>query len=233
MTKPISLTAFTGAVTASIRATITITTAAITTTARAAAAPVLLLCLALTLAACDSGRPQFKNTDVTGADYAKDFALTDHTGKPRTLADFKGKVVTVFFGFTQCPDVCPTTLTEMKAVLDQLGPQDAQRVQVLFITIDPERDSQALLAQYVPAFDASFIGLYGSMEATAKTAKDFKVFYQKVPGKTAANGVPGYSMDHSAGSYAFDPQGRLRLFVRHGRQLDWLVGDIKLLLAGS
>jgi protein SCO1/2 len=184
--------------------------------------------VALALAACDGGKPSFKNTDISGADYAKDFALTDHTGKPRTLADFKGKVVTIFFGYTQCPDVCPTTLTEMKGVLEKLGP-DAARVQVLFVTIDPERDTQALLAGYVPAFDASFLGLYGSPEATAKIAKDFKVFYQKVPGKTPGS----YTMDHSAGSYAYDPQGRLRLFVRHGQPLEGLVGDLKLLLAGN
>ena len=188
----------------------------------------LAVLVALALAACDGGKPGFKNTDITGADYAKDFALTDHTGKPRTLADFKGKVVTIFFGYTQCPDVCPTTLTEMKGVLEKLGP-DAARVQVLFVTIDPERDTQALLAGYVPAFDASFVGLYGSAEATAKIAKDFKVFYQKVPGKTPGS----YTMDHSAGSYAYDPQGRLRLFVRHGQPLEGLVGDLKLLLAGN
>ena len=210
---------------------ITMTAAAMTATAGAVAVRALLLCLALTLtlAACDSGKPQFKNTDVTGADFAKDFALTDHTGKPRNLADFKGKVVTVFFGFTQCPDVCPTTLTEMKSVLDKLGPDDAKRVQVLFITIDPERDTQALLAQYAPAFHPSFIGLYGDLEATQFVAKNFKVFFQKVPGKSPGS----YTMDHSAGSYAFDPQGRLRLFVRHGQQPEWLLNDIKLLLAGS
>ncbi len=184
--------------------------------------------VALALAACD-GKPGFKNTDITGADYAKDFALTDHTGRPRSLADFKGKVVTIFFGYTQCPDVCPTTLTEMKAVLEKLGPDDAKRVQVLFVTIDPERDTQALLAGYVPAFDPSFLGLYGDLEATQFVAKNFKVFYQKVPGKTPGS----YTMDHSAGSYAYDPQGRLRLFVRHGLPLDGLVGDIKLLLAGN
>lgn len=185
--------------------------------------------LALFLSGCDSGKPQFKHTDITGADYAKDFALTDHTGKPRSLADFKGKVVTVFFGYTQCPDVCPTTLTEMKAVLDKLGPENAKRVQVLFVTIDPERDTQALLAQYVPAFDASFIGLVGSPEATARIAKDFKVFYQKVPGKTPGS----YTMDHSAGSFVYDPQGRLRLFVRHGLPMDGIVNDLGLLLAGK
>ena len=208
---------------------ITMTAAAMTATAGAVAVRALLLCLALTLtlAACDSGKPQFKNTDVTGADFAKDFALTDHTGKPRNLADFKGKVVTVFFGFTQCPDVCPTTLTEMKSVLDKLGPDDAKRVQVLFITIDPERDTQALLAQYVPAFHPSFIGLYGDLESTQFAAKNFKVFYQKVPGKDPAN----YTIDHTAGSYVFDPQGRTRLFVRHGQGPEPIVHDIKLLLA--
>ena len=179
------------------------------------------------LTACDSSKPQFKNTDITGAGYAKDFALTDHTGKPRNLADYKGKVVSIFFGFTNCPDVCPTTLAEMKGVLGKLGP-DAGKVQVLFVTVDPERDTQALLAQYVPAFDASFVGLYGTLESTQAVAKNYKVFYQKVPGKTPGS----YSVDHSAGSYVYDPQGRLRLFVRHGQPLDGLVSDFKLLLAG-
>ena len=187
---------------------------------------VLVMTLA-SLAACDSGKPSFKNTDITGADYAKDFALTDHTGKPRSLADYKGKVVSIFFGYTNCPDVCPTTLAEMKGVLDQLGPADAKRVQVLFVTVDPERDTQALLAQYVPAFDPSFVGLYGDLEATQFAAKNYKVFYQKVKGKTPGS----YTMDHSAGSYVYDPQGKLRLFVRHGQPLDGLVSDIKLLLA--
>ncbi len=189
----------------------------------------MVLLLAGLLASCSDGKPSFKNTDITGADYAKGFSLTDHTGKARTLADFKGKVVSIFFGFTHCPDVCPSTLAEMKGVLDKLGPDDAKRVQVLFVTIDPERDSQALLANYVPAFHPSFIGLVGSPEATAKMAKDFKVFYQKVPGKTPGS----YTMDHSAGSYVYDPQGRLRLFVRHGMPLEGLVADFKLLLAGQ
>ena len=189
----------------------------------------MVLMLAGFLAACNDGKPSFKNTDITGADYAKGFSLTDHTGKARTLADFNGKVVSIFFGFTHCPDVCPTTLAEMKGVLDKLGPDDAKRVQVLFVTIDPERDTPALLANYVPAFHPSFIGLAGSPEATAKMAKDFKVFYQKVPGKTPGS----YSMDHSAGSYVYDPQGRLRLFVRHGMPLEGLVADFKLLLGGQ
>ena len=190
--------------------------------------------LLLLVAACDSGRPQFKHTDVTGADYARDFALTDHHGKQVTLADYRGRVVTVFFGFTQCPDVCPTALAEMRAVVEKLGP-DGSKLQVLFITVDPERDTQALLAQYVPAFNPAFVGLYGDAETTAKVAKDFKVFYQKVPGKTAGS----YTVDHSAGTYVFDPQGKLRLFVRPppsgepaSTTADRLIGDIRLLLAG-
>lgn len=180
------------------------------------------------LAACGpSGAPSFKATDVTGADYAKSFQLTDHTGKDRTLADFGGKVVVIFFGFTHCPDVCPTTLAGMRAAMEKLG-DDAGRVQVLFITIDPERDTRDLLAQYVPSFDPSFIGLYGDADATARVAKEFKVFYQKVPGTTPGS----YTMDHSAGSYVFDPQGRLRLYVRHGANPDDIAADLKLLLAG-
>jgi protein SCO1/2 len=170
----------------------------------------------------------FKNTDVTGLDYAKDFSLTDHNGKRRTLSDFKGKVVVAFFGYTQCPDVCPTTMAEMAGVLKQLGP-DADRVQVLFITIDPERDTQEFLAKYVPSFDPRFLGLRGDSAETAKVAKDFKVFYQKVPGKE-----PGtYTMDHTAGSYVFDPKGRVRLFLRHGQGPEPVLHDIKLLLAGD
>ncbi|MES2069038.1 MAG: SCO family protein [Pseudomonadota bacterium] len=190
------------------------------------AAAFTCLLLALTLAACSQdGKPQFKNTDLTGLDYAKDFTLTDHNGKTRTLADFKGKAVVIFFGYTQCPDVCPTTMAEMASVMKQLGPQ-ADKVQVLFVTIDPERDTQALLASYVPAFDPRFLGLFGDKAATDKVAKEFKVFYQKVPGKTPDS----YTMDHTAGSYVFDPQGRIRLFLRHGQGAEPIVHDLKLLL---
>jgi protein SCO1/2 len=188
----------------------------------------LLIALSLLLTACGPSGPRFNSTDITGADYGKDFSLKDANGKTRTLADFKGMVVVVFFGYTRCPDVCPTTMVEMKQVLQKLG-HDAQRVQVLFVTIDPERDTPELLAQYVPAFDPSFIGLYGDLETTTRTAKDFKVFFQKVKGKTPDN----YTMDHTAGSYVFDPQGRLRLFVRHGGDTAPLVADLKTLLAGS
>lgn len=168
----------------------------------------------------------FKNTDVTGLDYAKDFALTDHNGKQRTLADFKGKAVVVFFGYTQCPDVCPTTMAEMATVMKELGPL-ADKVQVLFITVDPERDTPELLSKYVPAFDSRFLGLVGDKAATDKVAKEFKVFYQKVPGKEPGS----YTMDHTAGSYVFDPQGRIRLFVRHGQGAEPIAHDIKLLLS--
>jgi protein SCO1/2 len=170
----------------------------------------------------------FKNSDVTGLGYAGNFALNDQDGKPRTLADFKGKAVVIFFGYTHCPDVCPTTMAEMSAVMKQLG-TDADRVQVLFVTVDPERDTPALLKQYVPAFDPRFIGLSGDAEATAKVAKEFRVFYQKVPGKAEGS----YTMDHTAASYVFDPQGRVRLFVRHGQGPDPIVHDLKILLAGK
>ncbi len=178
----------------------------------------------LSLAACDGGGPKFKNIDITGADYAKGFALTDPAGKMRTLADFRGKVVIVFFGFTHCPDVCPTTLVELKQVMQKLGP-DADRVQVLFITLDPERDTAKVLAQYVPAFDPRFLGLYGDAATTLRTAKDFKVFYEKRPGSAADT----YSIDHSAASFAFDPAGRLRLYVKHD-QIATLADDIRTLL---
>lgn len=189
----------------------------------------LLICTALfALSACsEKAAPvAFNNTDVTGLAYGKDFSLHDHNGKLRTLADFKGKAVVVFFGFTQCPDVCPTTMLEMANVMKALGP-DADKVQVLFITVDPERDTATLLSQYVPAFDPRFLGLRGDLAETEKTAKEFKVFYQKVPGKTPGS----YTVDHTAGSYVFDPQGRIRLFIRHGQGVEPIVHDLKILLA--
>ena len=179
---------------------------------------------ALALAGCSGSSESFKNTDITGADYGRDFVLTDHNGKPRTLADFRGKVVVVFFGYTRCPDVCPTTLADLKAAKEQLG-AEGNRLQVLFVTLDPERDTRQLLASYVPAFDPSFLGLYGDAAATARVAKEFKVFYRKAPGKTPDS----YTVDHSSGSYVFDPQGRLRLLVRPGNVPN-LVADLKTLL---
>ena len=184
--------------------------------------------VALAIGGCDSRGPGFRNTDITGADFARGFELTDHHGNPRTLADFRGKVVTVFFGFTQCPDVCPTTLAEMAQVMKLLG-EKSDRVQVLFVTVDPERDTAQLLAQYVPAFDSRFLGLYGDAEATAKVAREFKVFYQKVPGSTPGS----YTVDHSAGSFAFDPQGRVRLFIKHGQSAEALAQDLRQLIDGA
>jgi protein SCO1 len=192
-----------------------------------------LLGLLFALFASACGDAAFKNTDITGATYAQGFALTDHNGTPRTLADFKGRVVMVFFGFTQCPDVCPSTLAEMRSVLSKLG-TDAARVQVIFITVDPERDTKELLAQYVPSFNPSFLGLYADPAITLATAKSFKVFYQKVPGKTPGS----YTVDHTAASYVFDAQGKIRLFVRHqlpsdapGAAEKRLLHDLKKLLA--
>ena len=189
----------------------------------------LVLCVAL-LAACSGGEapPKFNATDVSGADWGRELSLTDHNGKPRTLADFKGKVVILFFGFTQCPDICPTTLGASAAAMNLLG-ADADKVQVLFVTLDPARDTPEVLAKYAPAFHPSFLGLYGNAEATAAAAKEFKVFFQKAPGATPDS----YTIDHTAASYAIDPQGRLRLYMKHGETPDQMAADIKLLLVGK
>jgi protein SCO1/2 len=187
--------------------------------------------LAASLSAFVSGcseAPRFVSTDVSGADWGKDFALADHHGQPRKLADFKGKAVVLFFGYTQCPDVCPTTLSTMRDAMGLLG-DDAKRVQVLFATLDPARDTAQLLEQYVPGFHPSFLGLRGDDAAIAAVAKDFKVFYAKQPGKTPGS----YSIDHSTGSYVFDPQGRLRLLIRHGETAPNVAADLKLLLSGK
>jgi protein SCO1 len=189
----------------------------------------VLLLLAAVSAGCDLSQraPAFELTDVTGADFGRDVRLTDHNGKPRTLADFKGKVVVVFFGYTHCPDVCPVTLSELATVARELG-KDAERMQVLFITVDPERDTPADLAKYVPAFNPDFLGLYGDADATARTAKEFKVFFQKQP---ASGG--GYSVDHSAGTYIYDKAGHLRLFASYGQGAPKMLHDIRLLLQAS
>ena len=186
----------------------------------------ILACAAL--AGCAPDAPKFQSSDVTGATLGRDFNLIDAAGKPRTLADYRGKAVVIFFGYTQCPDVCPTTLAELAEVMKKLGP-DADRVQVLFVTIDPERDTQELLAQYVPAFDPRFMGLYGDAAATARTAKEFKIIYQKQPGATPGS----YTMDHSAGTYIFDPQGRLRLYVSYGQGPEVFAHDLRELLKAS
>ncbi len=185
-----------------------------------------VICMLFVLVACGEKRPAFTNTDITGLDYAKGFSLKDHNGKPVTLESYKGKVVVMFFGFTQCPDVCPTTMAEMAGVMKELGPQ-ADDVQVLFVTLDPERDTPELLRQYAPAFDKRFVGLYGTPAEIAQTAKEFKVFYQKVPGQTPDS----YTIDHTAGSYVFDKQGKVRLFLRHNQGTAPIAHDLKLLLS--
>lgn len=189
---------------------------------------VALALLAMALAACAPPKARFQASDITGSDFGHDFALTDFNGKPRTLEDFRGKVVVMFFGYTHCPDVCPTTLAELAQTMQRLG-ADADKVQVLFITVDPARDTAELLRQYVPAFDKRFLGLRGDADALAATAKEYKVIYQKQPGT-----APGsYSMDHSAGTYIYDTNGRLRLYVSYGQGTDVFVHDIKALLDGS
>jgi len=193
-----------------------------------AQAALVLAAVVLALAGCGPGTPQFRSSDVTGSAFGRDFALTDHAGKPRTLADFRGKVVVLFFGYAQCPDVCPTTLAALAEAMRQLGP-DAAKVQVLFVTVDPERDTRELMSSYVTAFDRSFLGLSGDAEATARTAKEFKILYQKQPGKTPES----YTVDHSAGTFIFDPQGRLRLYVGHGQGPDVFAHDIRELLRTS
>ena len=182
--------------------------------------------LLLVLTAC-SPKPDFKNIDITGSTaFGKDFSLLDPDGKVRTLADFKGKVVVMFFGYTQCPDICPTTLTEMQQVMSILGPQ-SDKVQVLFVSIDPQRDTAVILKQYVPAFDPRFLGLRPADDAALeKVAKDFKIYYKKVPGTSPDS----YTMDHTAGSYAFDPDGRLRLYIKHAQGPETLAHDLKELL---
>jgi len=185
--------------------------------------------VASVLAGCGkAGAPQFKAIDITGADYARELELTDADGRVRRLSDFKGKVTVVFFGFTQCPDVCPTTLLELAAVRKALGSQ-GDKVQGVFVTVDPERDTPQLLKAYVDNFGAGFVALRGSAEQTRAVAKHFKVYYAKVPGKLEGS----YTVDHTAGSYIFDTQGRVRLFTRYGGGAEALQHDLQLLLAGA
>lgn len=189
----------------------------------------MMLSAAVLAAGCDklsTRTPAFVNTDITGLDYAKGFSLTDHTGKPRTLQDFRGKVVVLFFGYTQCPDVCPTTMAKMATVMKELGPA-SKDVQVLFVTLDPERDTQELLNAYVPAFHPSFVGLYGDKEATDRTAKEFKLFYSKSP---SGDDPKNYTVDHMSGSYVFDREGRVRLLLSHEAEPGAIASDLRQLL---
>ena len=180
----------------------------------------IIICSAV--AACD-GRPQFRSTDITGAPYGRELQLPDHTGKLRRLEDWRGKAVVLFFGFTHCPDICPTTLADIAQAVKELGP-DAGRVQVLMVSVDPERDTPESLAKYMAAFDARFIALRGDLEATRRVAQEFKIYFEKrKQGDT-------YTVDHSAQSYVIDPQGRLRLLVRHDRIAQDLASDLRTLL---
>jgi protein SCO1 len=184
-----------------------------------------VICLIFFLTGCSDPKPQFKSVDVTGADFSQNFSLPDQLGKTRTIADFKGKVVVVFFGFAQCPDVCPTTMAELAEVKKMLG-KDGDKLQAVFITVDPERDTPEVLKAYMANFDASFLALRGTLQETTATAKHFKTYFKKVEGKTPGS----YTMDHSAGSYVFDTQGRVRLYTRYGSGAAALLDDIKLLL---
>ena len=177
------------------------------------------------LTACTDRKPSFNAVDITGADYAKGFTLADADGRQRTLADFKGKVVVMFFGYAQCPDVCPTTMTEMAQVKQQLG-SDGDKLQVLFVTVDPERDTPAVMKAYMGAFDPAFVALIPTPEQLAALAKDYKVYYKKVDGKTPSS----YSMDHSAASFVYDTEGRLRLYARYGAGVPAMVSDLRALL---
>ena len=198
----------------------------------AAGAAVLTLALASAfIAGCDrapGGGPAFKAIDVSGADFGRELALPDAAGRPRSLADFRGKVTVIFFGYAQCPDVCPTTLAELAQARRALGPA-GQDVQGVFVTVDPERDTPEMLKAYVASFDPSFVALRGSPEQTREAAKAFKIFYARVPGKTEGS----YTVDHTAGAYVLDREARLRLFTRHGTGAEALVHDLKLLLGGA
>jgi protein SCO1/2 len=175
--------------------------------------------------ACSPDAHNFTAIDITGADYARDFALTDHNGQARTLRDFRGKVVLMFFGYTQCPDVCPTSMAEMADIKRLLG-KEGERLQALFVTVDPERDKPEMLKEYMAAFDPSFLALYTTPEKTLALAKEYKVYYKKVDGPTPTS----YTVDHTAGSYVYDTQGKLRLFTRYGTKPELTVADIRALL---
>jgi len=177
------------------------------------------------LAGCSESKPSFHSVDVTGADYAKQFAVRDHNGQERHLTDFAGKVVVMFFGYTQCPDVCPSTMADMAELKKALG-SDGERLQVLFVTVDPERDTPELLKAYMQNFDPSFLALVPTPQQLPEVTREFKIFYRKVEGTTPTS----YSMDHSAGSYIFDAKGQLRLFTRYGSPKEAVLKDIQTLI---
>ena len=183
------------------------------------------ICASSLFVACSEPAAKFAAVDLTGADYAKDFQLSDHNGNPRSLKDFAGKLVVVFFGYTQCPDVCPTSMAELAEVKKSLG-VDGDKLQGIFVTVDPARDTPEVLKAYMANFDPSFLALIPTPAQLVALAKDYKLYYKKVEGPTPTS----YTMDHSAGSYVYDKQGRLRLYARYGGGAAALAGDLKLLL---
>jgi protein SCO1/2 len=188
----------------------------------------MVLLAAAALVACSPDKPAFRSIDITGADYARDFQLTDHNGQQRSMADFRGKLVVVFFGFTQCPDVCPTAMTDLVQVKAALG-SDGDKLQALFITVDPERDTPEVLKAYTANFDPTFLGLRPTLQQLPDLTRHFKIFYKKNEGPTPSS----YTLDHSAGSYVFDLQGRVRLYTRQGMGAAGLTEDLRLLLKGA
>ena len=190
------------------------------------AASALLVSSTALFSACAEKKAEFKGVDITGAEYARDLPLTDHNGQPRHLKDFAGKVVVVFFGFTQCPDVCPTSMTTLAEVKRLLGEQ-GDRLQVIFITVDPERDTQPLLNEYLASFDPAFIALRPEPAELERVAADFKIYFKKVPRSAPST----YTMDHSAGKYIFDTAGRVRLFSPYGTDAATIASDIQILLS--
>lgn len=230
-----------------LHTTVTVWTRILIPTNKLVSAPLLLCChflklgrisikasvflMVLALAACsgrDNDQPTFTTVDVTGAPWGKDFQLMDHAGKSRRLADFRGKVVVLFFGYVNCPDVCPTNMAELAAALTILGP-DADRVQVLMVTLDPKRDTPDILRQYVPAFHPSFLGLYGDEQATANIAKEFKVFFKlQKPGESGF-----YTVDHSGGLFVFDPLGNIRLYISDEHSPEIIARDLQTLIKQS
>ena len=185
----------------------------------------LSISAAAVLSACSKNKTEFRGVDITGADYARDFSLTDHNGQVRSLKDFQGKAVVVFFGFTQCPDVCPTSMQELAQVKQALG-ADGNRLQGIFVSVDPERDTLDMLKAYMENFDPGFLALRPTPEQLPAWAKDFKIYYKKVDGTTPTS----YTLDHSAGSYIYDPQGRLRVYNRYGSGAEALTQDVRALL---
>lgn len=195
------------------------------TTLKFIAAVALLAGVVSQLTACSEAAQKFTAIDITGANYARDFSLTDHNGQARTLKDFAGKIVMVFFGYTQCPDVCPTSMVEMVQIKKLLGP-DGDRLQGVFVTVDPERDTPEMLKPYMENFDPSFLALHTTSDKLAALAKEFRVYYKKVEGPTPTS----YTIDHTAGSYIYDTSGKLRLFTRYGTKPELTAADVRQLL---